>query len=225
MKIARLAGLMLVAVMALSLTVASAAFAEAEFKPVGGTFKGTSSTTNKLVAGTNTITCKANTSSGTISNAFLAGGVTVSFTGCTSKKGAEGAACTAKSVGAAEGSIVTNTLHGVLGLIVPKGTGTGVALDLLPLEAAEGVFVDIAKNSCTVETAVEGSVAGEVSPVGKSQTTGALLFDPSGTTQTIKEITLSSNGAAVKPGLKAFGATATQETTEALTFSANLEVT
>jgi hypothetical protein len=224
MKVARLVGLIVAAVMALSLAVASAAFAEPEFKPTGGTFTGTSSTTNKLVAGANKIVCTGNTTSGKISNAFLAGGVTVSFTGCKSS-GSKVSNCTAKSVGAAEGTITTSTLDGLLGLILAKGSGTGVALVLKPATGEE--FVDIAKNGCTVETAVEGSVAGEVSPVGHSQTTGKLLFDPStsgGSEETIKTVDLSSNGATVSPALTAFGLPASQETTESLTFSPAVEV-
>src|SRR3984957_19501283 len=121
MRIARLVGLTLVAVMAVSLAMASAAFAEPEFKPTGATFKGDSVGSNVLTAGTNVITCTNNTTSGTISSATLAGGVTVDFTGCTSKKGT-GEPCTAKSVGGNEGLILTTTLHGVLGLILPKGS-------------------------------------------------------------------------------------------------------
>ena len=222
MKIARLAGLMVVAVMALSLAVASAAFGEAEFKPVGGTFTGKSSTTNKLVAGGNTITCSGNTTQGTISSATLAGGVTVNFTGCKSS-GTGGSNCTVKSVGGTAGSILTKTLHGVLGLILAKGSGTGVALDLLPVSGK--TFVEIASNTCTVETAVEGSVAGEISPVGTLKTTGSLLFAPGTTGESIKVIDLSTGGL-IKPALEAFGLAASQETSESLGFSGTgLEVT
>lgn len=221
MKIARLVGVLLVAVMAVSLGVASAAFAEPEFKPTGGTFTGAGLGSNTLAAGGNTIVCTANTSKGTISSATLAGGVTVTFTGCKSS-GSKVSNCTAKSAGAAEGTIVTNTLHGVLGLISPKGSGSGVGLDLLPV--ANGKFVKIEANGCTVETTVTGSVAGEVIPVGHSQTTGKLVFQASAEKgESIKTLELTTGGTA-KPEIEAFGAIASQATTEDLTFSAALEV-
>jgi hypothetical protein len=220
MKIARLAGLMLVAVMALSLGVASAAFAEPEFKPTGGTLTGSSAGNNTLSAGGNTIVCTANTSKGSISSATLAGGVVVTFTGCKST-GTGGSNCTAKSVGAAEGTIATNNLHGVLGLILAKGTGSGVALLLLPTENKK--FVTIVSNKCTVETTVTGNVAGEISPVGKSQTTGKLVLQAGTSGESIKTVDLSTGGT-VSTNLEAFGAAASQATEENLTFSAALEV-
>jgi hypothetical protein len=221
MKIARLAGLMLVAVMAVSLAVASAAFAEPEFKPTGGTFTGVGLGTNTLAAGGNTISCTANSTKGTISSATLAGGVVVTFTGCKST-GSGGSNCTAKSVGAVEGTIATSTLHGVLGLILAKGTGTGVGLLLLPV--ANKKFVVIAGNTCTVETTVTGNVAGEVSPVGKSQTTGKLSFAAGASGgESVKSIDLSTGGT-VTPEIEAFGAIASQTTSEDLTFSVAVEV-
>jgi hypothetical protein len=222
MKIARLAGLMFVVVTALSLAVASAAFGKAEFKQTGLTFTGKSDGLNELVEGKNKIVCEANTTSGTISSAFLAGGVTVSFTGCTSS-GATKENCIANSVGAPAGDINTETLHGVLGLILPRGTGTGVALVLLPAVSKEP-FVVIAKNECTIETAVEGNVGGEVVPVGKKQNTGLLNFQPNGAVESVKDVDLSSNGALIVTALKAFGSPATQKTHELLSYSGELEV-
>jgi len=224
MKIARLVGLMLVAVMAVSLAVASSAFAEPEFKPVGGTFTGTSGT-SKLVAGSNSITCTTDTSKGTISSATLAGGVTVDFSGCKST-GSGGSNCTVKSTNTSNaGLILTNTLHGILGLSLTSGASTGVALLLLPSAAGSKEFVKIESNKCTTTTtAVEGSVAGAVTPVGKSQITGKLTFLPGTEGESIKTFDPSTGGK-VSPELEAFGIEASEETTEALTFSAALEVT
>src|ERR1700722_18006281 len=92
-SIFRLAGPMFAVALTLSLALASTALAEPEFKPTGGTFTGSSTGNNVLTAGNNVITCTNNTTSGTISSAALAGGITVNFTGCKSKKG-EGALCT-----------------------------------------------------------------------------------------------------------------------------------
>jgi hypothetical protein len=220
MKIARLVGFVLVAAMALSLAVASAAFAEPEFKPTGGTFTGTSTTSNTLIASGNTVSCTANSTKGTISSATLAGGITVTFTGCKSSK-VEGTECAVNSVGAAEGTIVTNTLHGVLGLILPKGSGSGVGLLLLPVTTKK--FLTLVSNKCTIESAVNGNVAGEASPIGSSQTTGKLVFQRGTEGESIKSIDLSTGGT-VTPELEAFGKEASQGTTESLTYSEAVEV-
>jgi hypothetical protein len=222
MKIARLAGLVFVAVMAVSLVIASTAFAEPAFLPVGATFTGTSGTSTLTAGASESVVCAADTSSGTISNATLVGGVTVDFTGCKSS-GAGGSNCTVKSINTTtEGLILTNTLHGVLGLILPKGSGTGVGLLLLPV--ASKTFVTLAKNTCTVETAVKGNVAGEVKPIGVHQLTGKLIFAKATTGgQSIKDFDLSTGGL-VQPELEAFGALATEETEESITFSTQVEV-
>lgn len=222
MKIARLAGLMLVAVMALGLVAASAAFAEPEFHPTGGAFTGISLGNNVLSAGGNTIVCTANTTSGTISSATLVGGVVVTFTGCKSNGTEKN--CTVKSLNAPnEGTIVTSTLHGVLGLILPKGTGSGVGLLLLPV--ANKKFVEIVSNKCTVATTVFGNVAGEANPIGGGlQLNGTLTFLPSlEKGESIKDFDLSTGGL-VRPELEAFGAIASQETHEDLDFVPSVEV-
>jgi hypothetical protein len=219
MKIARLVGLMVVAVMALGLVVASAAFAEPAFLPVGATFTGTSGT-GVLEAGGEKIECTADTSAGTISSATLVGGVTVSFTGCKAIKGTE--KCTVKSPSAAAGSIVTHELHGVLGLVLPKGTGTGVGLLLLPVENKK--FVTIESTKCSIETTVSGNLVGEVTPVGVHTTKGTLVFKKGATEgQSIKSFDLSTGGS-VTPKLEAFGKEAGEETTEVISWSAAVEV-
>jgi len=224
MKIARLAGLMLVAVMAVSLAVASAAFAEPEFHPVGGTFTGLGLGPEELIAGTNILKCTHNTSSGTISSATLVGGVVVTFTGCTAS-GSGGSGCPALSVGAPSGVIITKTLHGVLGLILPKGTGSGVGLLLLPV--ANKKFVEIEANTCTVVlTTISGSVAGEVTPVGRGLIlTGKQIFQAasSGTGESIKSFDPTTGGT-VTPEIEAFGIIASQATNEDITFSVPVEV-
>jgi hypothetical protein len=220
MKIARLVGFALMAVMALSLAVASAAFAEPLFLPVGATFTGTSGE-GKLEAAENTIICTTDKSSGEITTPHLVGGVTVDFTGCKSSKVA-GTECTVKSTNTStEGLILTFTLHGVLGLILPKGTGTGVGLLLLPV--ANKKFVTIAKNACTEETTVSGNIAGEITPVGVHTTKGTLVFQGKAGVPSIKDFDPSLGGL-VKPELEAFGHEASEETTETITWSTAVEV-
>jgi hypothetical protein len=221
MKISRLFGLTLVAVMALGLVVASTAFTEPEFHPIGAKFTGVGLGLNTLSAAGNTIVCENNTTSGTISNATLVGGVVVTFTGCKSS-GTTEKNCTIKSVGAAEGTIVTNTLHGVLGLILPKGTGSGVGLLLLPVTTKK--FVVLSSNKCTVETSVTGNVAGEVRPVGGGLVlNGQLLFQAGTSGESIKDFDLSTGGL-LQPALESFGANVSQTTTEDLDFSPLVEV-
>jgi hypothetical protein len=221
MKIVRLVGLMLVATMALSLVVASAAFAEPEFKPASGTFKGTSGA-GTLEAAKEKIKCTADTSTGVISSATLVGGVTVDFTGCKSIN-SKGEECTASSVGSSTaGLLLTKTLHGVLGLILPKGTGSGVGLLLLPVENKK--FVEVAENACSVATTVSGNLVGEVTPVGKSQTTGKLIFKKGAVEgESVKSFDPSTGGT-VTPKLEAFGKEAGEETEESITWSAAVEV-
>jgi len=224
-SISRLAGLTLATALTLGLAVTSAAFAESEFKPTGGAFNGSSNTANIFKAGTNSITCTGNTTTGTVASAFLVDRILVDFTGCKST-GSGGSNCTVKSIGGREGLILTNTLHGVLGLVLPKGSGSGVGLLLLPV--ANKKFVEIESTKCSPSTTVLGNVAGEVTPVHVSQNTASLKFQPSGQGGTqgesIKEFDFSTGGLVV-PELEAFGLLASQKTEEALVYSEAVEVT
>ncbi len=224
MKIARLAGLMLVAVFAMSLVVASVAMAEPEFKPATGTLSGTSGTSILSADnGLDVVTCATNVTSGTKTSSTTVGGVIVHFLNCKAS-GETKSGCTVKSVGAAgEALIVTNTLNGILGLISPKpASGSGVGLLLLP--ASGSIFVTLAANGCTEETAITGTVAGEALPINSSQLTGKLTFSGTGSKSNIKGFN-PSVGAAKTAKLVAFSFEASQTTSEALTFSAATEVT
>src|ERR1700722_6034842 len=152
-SMSRLAGFTFAIALTLSFIVTSTELAEPEFKPTGGAFNGRSNTANTFKAGLNTITCTGNTATGTIASAFLVDRILVDFTGCKSRKKA-GEECTLKSVGGNEGLVLTTLLHGVLGLILPKGSGSGVGLLLLPV--ANKKFVTLAGNTCTSETAISG---------------------------------------------------------------------
>jgi hypothetical protein len=220
MKIARLVSLMFAAVLAVGLLAASAAFAAPNFTPVGGTFTG-SAGLGVLEAnnGAEKVDCTANTTSGTISSATLAGGVVVKFTGCTSSSGTKSNCSVSSKNSGTAGAVTTETLHGVLGTI---SSGSKAGLLLLPVSGKR--FVTLLVNACTVETAVTGNITGEISPVGTSQKTGKLVFTGSKGAQGITEIELSTGGKA-KSELNAFGTAASENTSEALAFSANLEVT
>jgi hypothetical protein len=227
MRIMRLSGLVSLAVLAVGLVVVSVASAEPKFSPVGATLTGTSGT-GVFTAGANTVTCAKDTltSGASKTTATLIGGITVHFLECTGKNSTSGESCPAKSEGAPLSNLIlTKTLHGVLGLILPKpDTGSGVALVLLPVSGASFLTLEVECVSPKIST-VEGKLAGAVDPVGTKTLKGKLLFAVSSGVQAIKEVDLSTGGL-VKPSLKWFGvATATEETTEELTFSEATEVT
>jgi hypothetical protein len=227
MKIARLSGLVVIAVLAVSLMAASAAFAEPEFSPNSGQTVTATSGTAELVAngGTNTVTCaKSATVGGKVDSTTLVGGIVVHFLECTAKEGS--AHCSAKSTGAPAGNLIlTETLHGVLGLILPKLTGTtGVGLLLLP--GSGSTFLTLS-TPCTIPatSAVSGNVVGEVEPVVHSQTTGSLLFGASATGfASVKDFDLSTGGLLL-PRLVAYSATAGEVVASSVTFGTSTEVT
>jgi len=219
MKVIRLAGLAVVAVLAVSLAVASTASAGVYlFTPgsVGATFVGLS-LAGELRAGGNSIACKDDVNAGTIANVHLLGPFDIKFTGCISS-GSGGSGCAANSVGAAEGEILTTTVHALLGLVLPAvGLGLG---GLLVLPTSGKRFVTVAANTCTKESVITGSVAGllEDNQGGHLILEALVLFIPND----IKKID-TLNGL-VEPELVAFSETATLETVEHLTFNRDVLV-
>ncbi|HTD09160.1 MAG TPA: hypothetical protein VK680_09745 [Solirubrobacteraceae bacterium] len=128
-----------------------------------------------------------------------------------------------KSVGApTEGLILTRTLHGILGLLLPSNK-TGMLF--LPVVGKE--FATFAKSEkegkiCTLETAVEGSVAILVSPVG-----GPAQLTGKATTLAVAKpaIALTHGLGTVTAKLIAFGETGTLAQTSDVTFGEATEVT
>jgi hypothetical protein len=224
MKVVRLSGLALVAVLAMSLMIASVASAAPIFTPTGATLTGTSGV-GKLEAAGETVTCETDVSGGTVTSATLIGGIVVHFLGCSAKT-STGGTCTVKSTNTtASGLILTNTLHGVLGLIlpVPAPPASDVALLLLPVSG--GTFVTlVGSGTCVETTKVQGNVAGTLEPVGVSQKTGKLVLTGSNGKESITDVDLSTGGLVI-PNLQAFGSTATETTTEGYTLSVATEVT
>jgi len=141
MKIPRLASLVLVSVLASGLVaveiscfaIAAAASAAPEFKPTGASVTGTGGTAIFTGAG-EIVKCAKDTSTATITSSTLVGGITVHFLECTFKPAA-GGSCPVMSPGAPQSNLIlTNTLRGVLGLILPKpASGSDVALVLGPV--------------------------------------------------------------------------------------------
>jgi hypothetical protein len=206
--------------MAAAGAAATTAVAGPEFKPTGGTFTGTAGA-SLLQANNQTeeVLCTANTASGAISSATLAGKVIVKFTGCTSTSPTKANCSISSKNSGVAGSITTETLHGVLGTILPAKE---VGFLLLPVSGKK--ITTLQENACTVESQVTGNVVGVIEPVGKSQTTGKLVFTGSSSKQCATDFDPTTGGL-VLPGLVAFGTTASEEATESLSYSVSLEVT
>lgn len=221
MRSTRLAGLALVAVLVVSLIVASIASGAPEFKPTGATF--TASGKHLIIeAEREPVECAAYMWSGEISKPTLAGNVFIRFLACTGKN-FDGETCPVMSWGAQLSNLIaTNTLHGVLGLVLPTpASGSDVALVLLPTTQPWLTIL----GSCIVESALEGSVAGLVEPVGVSSTTDKIIFGVTSGKQNIKDVDLSTGGL-TRPKLTFDGvATATLESEDEYIFNAKVEVT
>jgi hypothetical protein len=228
MRIIRFVGLVLVAVVAMSFAVVSSASAFSSnplFVPASGQSVRSVGLGNAVLTDAgNTITCTAHQAvSGTVSNALLIGNMVLHYLGCTATATTSGVTgCSVKSVGApAENLILTTTLHGVLGLLLPSNK-TGI----LFLPVANKVFFTMAQSQkegkvCTAESTVEGSVAALVSPVGVSQTTGTLT-----TLAVAKQaIDLTHGLGPATAKLADFGETGTLAQTGDVTFGVATEVT
>jgi len=225
MKIARLAGLLVVACLALALLpVVSASAAEPLFSPVSGqSITGTSGVSILTAVTGQSITCLKDTASGAVSSSLLAGKVFVHYLECTSKESAE-PACTVKSIGAPEeGLIITKELHGILGIILPSG-----ATGILFLPTSGKIFVELEKanggtgtQKCTPVTKVTGTVAGEVTPTAKKQLTGKIIFP----LPVITKIDLTHGLGLREPELVAFTGAASLMQEESVTFGEPTEVT
>jgi hypothetical protein len=222
MKLARLAGAVLIAIFAMSLLAASAASAALpEFKPASGTFKTLALGLSTLTGGGNTVTCSHSTGTGEITGAMSVGKVLVKFTGCQVEIPSK-ATCAAKSKTGGTGEIDTNTLSGLLGLILATvGEFTSdVGEELFPTSGSE--FTSIV-GTCISTSKVLGSVAGEVTPINTLTLIGKINFGATGGKQDITKIDLL--GGVMEPELEAFSSVATETTENDITFNVKTEVT
>jgi hypothetical protein len=216
--------LILVGVVPIAAVAAPPAAAGPQFNPTSGVTITGGGGSSLLQANNKTekVLCTANTASGVISSATLAGGVVVTFTGCTSSSPTKAnCSVSSKTSGGAAGAITTATLHGVLGTLLPSKVA---GLLLLPATAKK--WYTLLETACTTEAQVTGNLAGEIAPVGTSQSTGKLVFTTkaAGAEQGVTDFDPSTGGL-VLPELVAFGTTATEEDTESLCYSPNAEVT
>jgi hypothetical protein len=194
-----------------------------EWELLEPTFTATSGT-SILTAATEAVTCSSSAGHGAVEGSDSFVDSVVTFSGCFLKN-AKGT-CTIKSTNTStSGLVVTNSLRGLLGEVASAEATSKVGALLEPESGVTFVILEKTAAPCeSIETAVEGTVAGEMTPIGASQTTGKLAFLLSASKQRIKEITLLAG--TKKPKLAAFGiATATEETTDALTYSGAVEVT
>jgi hypothetical protein len=229
MKVSRLAGLVVMAVLAMSLMTAAVASAAApEFNPATPqAFTGESGTGALLAAGgAANIECKSDSNTGEVEGAKTVGSVVVTFSNCTATSGTK--TCTAKSVGqpAASNTIVTKTLSGELGSVKTTQAASGVGLLLSP--ASGTTFVELEAGNCIAvnPSPVNGRVAGEATPVnGGLSKDGKLHFiSTAAGEQKITEINVL--GTVQKPELKALGLIKSSETTtELVLYSSAVEVT
>jgi hypothetical protein len=222
-KIVAFLGCAIIATLSAGLA-ASIALAGPQFNPTSGVTIAGSGGASLFQAnnGTEKVLCTANTSSGVISSATLAGGFVVKLTGCTSASPTKAnCSVSSKTSGGAAGSITTETLHGVLGTILPSGRA---GLLLLPTTGKK--WYTLQENACTVEAAATGNLAGEYEPLGSSQKTGKLVFTTKagGAEQAVTDFDPSTGGLVV-PGFVSFGTTGIWHLLLLWIFSAFLEVT
>jgi hypothetical protein len=214
MKLSRLVGLIFAAVLAMSLMAVSAASATPpEFLP--GTLNPftSESGTGALTTSSGTkVSCLTDLDSGEVTGPKTVGNVVVIFHNCSSGTGAEG--CSVKSEGGPNASlIITKTLDGELGSVKPAEAASGVGLLLLPTTGT--VFVTL-EGSCLPlsPSPVDGSVAGEVTPVNvASSKDGKIIFQGNGTTGEQEIRSINVLGVTLSPRLKAFGLLESNEIT------------
>ncbi len=175
-KVARLVVLSaFMVLLAASLIPVKMAFALPAFNPA---------TTQKLTAvskdttlydagSTELIVCETGSIDGEITSAMLVGNIVMHYSGCNSigPFGPRDITCEANSVGAPSELILTNTLHGVLGLILPsKSPG----LLLLPISGK--TVVTLEHDGCLGEAAMTGNIAALITPIATKATKGILNF-------------------------------------------------
>jgi hypothetical protein len=132
------------------------------------------------------------------------------FLNCVAVNNATSKGCPVKSTNASEEGLILaavsgSTLRGYAGLILPS---KAVGILFLSVEGSRApVWIDIAANTTceTPELKVEGDVAAEITPTGKLQTTGKLLFRATSGKQAISDFDLNGGATLQVPKLLASG--------------------
>jgi hypothetical protein len=198
--------LALVAVFAMSAVAASGASAALpEFKPVP-TKKKFTSVSGEFTLTTpdqnNEFVCSKSTTTGEITGAGTVGKTIVKFTGCNYYDNGNGP-CPAHSTGAKAEEIVTDALKGELGSVATTEAPSGAGLLLEPETGHDLLVMAPVESSqnceATIETAMEGNIAGEIATVGKKQLTNKLVFARlTGGAAKLKKITVKRGSVKVK---------------------------
>jgi hypothetical protein len=178
-----------------------------------------------LATPTLVIACNTSVLHGFVLSSLLLGDVSVHYLGCLWRAGQNASQCEANSVGATGGLILTNTLHGILGLVLPSK-----AIGILLLPVSGKVITTLARATkegaeCAGESTVAGNFAGVVEPIGSSQTTGKLAIALTGGKQNITDIDLTHGLGLAAPKLTFAGETAALEQVASLTYAVPTEVT
>jgi hypothetical protein len=228
MRKVQLASLAFVAMLAMGLvvvTVATAAPPNPLFLPVGQTVNGVSGAT-KLTAPGVFIECKkdALTGNATVASLLLIANIVLHYLECESGP-VDGITlkCTSiKNPNGKPGLILTNTLHGILGLILPS---KGIGLLVLPVDGK--TWFELAKTEnanlelCSKATIVTGNAVGVIEPIGTHQLTGKLIFSSPNPT----DFDITHGLGLLEPELSGFSTSVNVEQTEELTFGEPTEVT
>jgi hypothetical protein len=189
-----------------------------EFVPVPKKAKFTSkSGAGKMKAGSNIITCAADTDKGEVTGPKTVAKVVVVFTGCKGENNKKTCEVHSTNPKGGKEEVVTKELSGELGTTAESATGVG-----LSLKPTAGNFVELEGSCLTVaKTSVAGGVVGEVTPVKTKSKTGKLVYTIEKEKQKIQKF----NGKAA-PLLEAFGfIEAPLETSDDIEFEEELEVT
>lgn len=165
------------------------------------------------------VLCGTSSIDGEITSAMLVGSIVMHYSGCESISPASPRdnGCAANSVGAPSGLILTNTLHGVLGLTLPsKSPG------LLLLPTSGKTVVTLEHDGCLGEAAMTGNIATLITPIATKTTKGILNFAVSSDKQEIADI--ETLAGLITPKLTIFGEAALRQEDE-VTFEKEVEVT
>jgi hypothetical protein len=228
MKIARLVGVALVVVFAVSAMVAATASAAIPKFTLPITKRGITATSGTSILRTpsekDVVTCSSSNAPGTILGDDEID-TKITYSNCSLEQGTAGP-CTIKSVGAAgSNEIVTGLLLGLLGELKSPAGAAGILFE--PKSGHVFLTLSATTSPCsTPETAIEGSVAGLLTPTGKKSTTGLITVTPVSATgkQEVTEIT--TLGGLIKPKLLAFAAAeSTQQQEASVKFEEAVEVT
>jgi hypothetical protein len=222
MKVIRLASLMLMAVLVVGLMAASAASAATSYlfssSSVGSIALGLSLAGTLKAGEKDLIVCAHDKSEAKIANVHLLGPFDITFSGCKSSSNGGETYCTLKSTNVAtEGVILTLTVHALLGTVLPSELA-----GLLVLPTAGVRWFTFARNACTIESAVAGSIAGLLfaSQIGHSVSESLVSFIPNDITE------IDTLNGVVEPELTAFGGVpVTPQTLEHIAWDGSCEVT